>query len=57
METKKLSALSIVHLIIMAVVFILSCVSACIIFSGNIPEGYEVVTQAHKNAAFITGFV
>ena len=56
METKKLSALTIVHLIIMVVVFILSCVSACIIFSGNIPEGYEVVTQAHKNAAFITGF-
>lgn len=55
MENKKLGALSIFHLILMGVVCVLSCVSAWIIFSGHIPEGYEVVTDAHKNASFIIG--
>lgn len=53
---KNLSTLSICHLILMAVVGLMSCASAVIIFSGHIPEGYEVVTDAHKNASLFMGF-
>ena len=43
------------HLIMMVLTGILSCVSAVIIFSGHIPEGYEIVTEAHKTASLIIG--
>ena len=52
---KKMNGLTICHLILMVVVCVLSCISAWIIFSGNIPEGYEVVTEAHKTASSIIG--
>ena len=52
---KTMDRLTICHLILMGLMCILSCVSAVIIFSGNIPKGYEVFTEAHKTASYITG--
>ena len=52
----KMSSLTTCHLILMGIMCILCCASSIIIFTGNIPEGYEVVTEAHKTASLITGF-
>jgi len=53
---EKNKAMIISHVALMGLICILSCVSAGIIFSGSIPKGYEVYTEAHKNASFIIGF-
>lgn len=42
MNAKKLSVPAICHLILMAVLCVLSITSAVIVFSGNTPSGFEV---------------
>ena len=45
------------HIILMGLMLILSCVSAIIIFTGNIPKGYEVANDAaHQSASLVMGF-
>lgn len=53
MENKNLNKLSICHLILMGIMCILSCVSAGIVFSGHIPEGFEIVSDTQKTASMI----
>ena len=52
---KKMNTMTLCHVILMGILVVLSCVSAGIIFSGHIPEGYGIVTDAQKNASFIIG--
>ena len=52
---KKMSTMTLCHVILMGILAVLSCVSAGIIFSGHIPEGYGIVTDTQKNASFIIG--
>ena len=52
---KKMDLPMICHLIVMVVVGVMSCISAVIIFSGHIPEGYEIFTDVQKNASYIVG--
>ena len=52
---KKTNPVTICHMIIMGLMCILSAISACIIFSGHIPEGYEVVTGTQKTASYVIG--
>ena len=52
---KKNNLGTICHLILMGVMCVLSAISACIIFSGHIPEGYEVVTGTQKTASYVIG--
>ena len=52
---KKNNLGTICHLILMGVMCVLSVISACIIFSGHIPEGYEIVTGAQKTASYVIG--
>lgn len=54
--TKNKNLAKTCHMILMGLMIILSCVSAGIIFSGNIPEGFEVnAVEAHKNASLVIG--
>ena len=52
---KKNNLGTISHVIVMGIMCVLSVISACIIFSGHIPEGYEIVTGAQKTASYISG--
>ncbi len=52
--TKNNDKLTICHLILMCIVGVLSCVSAGMIFSGYIPEGYATVAEARR-ASIING--
>jgi len=52
---KKYGLLKICLMVLMAVMCVMSCISAGIIFSGKIPKGYEVVTEAHKTSSLIMG--
>lgn len=54
MENKRNAAFY-CHVILMCIMLVLSCISAGIVFFGKIPEGYEVVTDAHKTASLIMG--
>ena len=54
MKSKK-NGLIICHVILMGLMCVLSLVSALIIFSGKNPEGYEVFTEAQKNASYVIG--
>jgi len=55
MMKKKLTPLTICHLILMGFMCILSFVVAVMIFTENIHEGNEAVTQAQKIASLLTG--
>lgn len=55
MNTKN-DRLMLLHLVMMGLMAILSGISAWIIFSGHIPEGYEVFTEIQKKASLVVGF-
>ena len=55
MEKTKKSKLVIVHLILMFLLCALSIVSAVIIFTGNIPSGFEASEDAYKATAALYG--
>lgn len=53
-KTKKTAAL-IAHVVLMALLFVMSIVSAVIIFSGNIPSGFEASEDTYKTTAALYG--
>lgn len=55
MKEKKLTGLMLCHLILMALLIVLSCVSAGIVFTGKIPEGFVVNSQAYKTSVTLYG--
>ena len=55
MEKTKKSKLVIVHLILMFLLCALSIVSAVIIFTGNIPSGFEASEDTYKTTATLYG--
>ena len=55
MKEKKLTGLTLCRLIIMILMIVLSCVSAGIVFTGNIPEGFVVNSQAYKTSVTLYG--
>lgn len=56
MENKKITPSLTCHVILMCILCVMSIVSASIIFSGNIPEGYDVASNAsHQTASTIIG--
>lgn len=52
---KKMNTMTLCHVILMGILAVLCCVSAGIIFSGHIPEGFEIVTEEQKTASNIIG--
>lgn len=56
MENKKLNAPVACHLSLMGILCVMSIVSAFIIFSGQVPEGYGVTNStAHQTQTYIVG--
>ncbi len=55
MKKSGKSKLIIVHLILMALLCIVSIVSAVIIFTGNIPAGFETSGEAYKTTVALYG--
>ena len=55
MKEKKLSAALICHLVIMALLCVVSIISAVIIFTGNIPSGFETSAEIYKTTTTLYG--
>ena len=55
MEKLGQSKLKIVHLILMILLCVMSIVSAGIIFTGNIPSGFETSAEAYKTTTTLYG--
>ena len=55
MEKGKYSKLMVGHLIVMAALCLMSIASAIIIFTGNIPSGYETLGEAYKTTHTLYG--
>ncbi|MBQ1898697.1 MAG: hypothetical protein II163_05975 [Ruminococcus sp.] len=55
MEKTKKTASLIAHVAVLALLFVLSIVSAVIIFTGNIPSGFEASEEAYKATAALYG--
>ena len=55
MEKVKNNKLMTIHLILMGLLCILSIVSAGIIFSGNIPSGFDTSAEQYKTTTTLYG--
>ena len=55
MDKAKKSKLLLVHLVLMVLLCIISIVSAVIIFTGNIPSGFETSKETYKTTAALYG--
>ena len=55
MEKAKTSKLVIFHLVLMVLLFVLSIVSAVIVFTGNIPAGFEASKETYKTTTTLYG--
>ena len=55
MEKTKKTASLIAHVVLMALLCIMSIISAVIIFTGNIPSGFEASEETYKTTAALYG--
>ena len=55
MEKTKKTAPLIAHVALLALLCVLSIVSAIIIFTGNIPSGFEASEETYKTTAALYG--
>jgi hypothetical protein len=55
MEKTKKSKLVIVHLVLMVLLCVISIVSAIIVFTGNIPSGFETSKEVYKTTTTLYG--
>ena len=53
---KKSNWLSICFIIQLGILVVLSCISSAFIFSGHMPQGEELVSDAQRTASLFTGF-
>ena len=53
---KKSNWLSICFIVQLGILVVLSCISSAFIFSGHMPQGEEVISDAQRTASLFTGF-